>query len=150
VWIPELQNLVVLRLMDSHLTKDPMESLKCMQHLLILDLRYEAYEGLHLHVEAGGFLKLKELNVEYLNELQDIIIDKGALPSLKKLSLFGLCSLKNIPIGIIHLKKLEALHILDMQVEFVEHNSTEDWIMEHVPLFEIETIDGNVIRNSRS
>ncbi|WJX37455.1 hypothetical protein P8452_25218 [Trifolium repens] len=97
VWIPELQNLVVLRLMDSHLTKDPMESLKCMQHLLILDL-----------------------------------------------------SLKNIPTGIKHLKKLEALHILDMQVEFVEHNSTEDWIMEHVPLFEIETIDGNVIRNSRS
>jgi disease resistance protein RPM1 len=121
-----------------------------MPHLLILDLSCEAYEGLHLHVEAGGFLKLKELNVEYLNELQDIIIDKGALPSLKKLSLFGLRSLKNIPTGIKHLKKLEALHILDMQVEFVEHNSTEDWIMEHVPLFEIETIDGNVIRNSRS
>ncbi|GAU10335.1 hypothetical protein TSUD_129260 [Trifolium subterraneum] len=149
-WIPELQNLVVLGLINSRLTKDPMESLKFLQHLLFLSLHNEAYEGLHLHVEAGGFQKLKELYVTSLNELQDIIIDKGALPSLKNLSLLNLPRLKHIPTGIKHLEKLEALHIFHMQVEFVEHNSTEDWIMEHVPLFEIETIGGNVIQNSRS
>jgi disease resistance protein RPM1 len=149
-WIPELQTLVVLRLMNSHLTKDPMESLKCLQHLLFLTLENQAYEGLYLHVEAGGFQKLKELHVIELTELQDIVIDKGALPSLKKLSLSFLLSLKNIPNGIKHLEKLEVLHILNMQVEFVQHNSTEDWIMEHVPFFRIQTIGGNVIKNSRS
>jgi disease resistance protein RPM1 len=150
VWIPELQNLVVLSLIRSHLTKDPMESLKCLQHLLFLTLENQAYEGLYLHVEAGGFQKLKELHVIELTELQDIVIDKGALPSLKKLSLSFLLSLKNIPNGIKHLEKLEVLHILNMQVEFVQHNSTEDWIMEHVPFFRIQTIGGNVIKNSRS
>jgi disease resistance protein RPM1 len=135
--------------MNSHFTKDPMESLKCLQHLLILYLQYKTYEGLHLHVEAGGFQKLKELHVIELTELQDIVIDKGALPSLKKLSLY-LLSLKNIPNGIKHLEKLEVLDILNMQVEFVQHNSTEDWIMEHVPFFRIQTIGGNVIKNSRS
>ncbi|KAK2440951.1 disease resistance protein RPM1 [Trifolium repens] len=150
VWIPELQNLVVLSLVRSNLTKDPMESLKCLQHLLFLTLENQAYEGLYLHVEAGGFQKLKELHVIELTELQDIVIDKGALPSLKKLSLSFLLSLKNIPNGIKHLEKLEVLHILNMQVEFVQHNSTEDWIMEHVPFFRIQTIGGNVIKNSRS
>jgi disease resistance protein RPM1 len=149
VWIPELQNLVVLKLISSNLTKDPMESLKCLQHLLFLTLENRAYEGLYLHVEAGGFQKLKELHVIELTKLQDIVIDKGALPSLKKLSLY-LLSLKNIPNGIKHLEKLEVLHILNMQVEFVQHNSTEDWIMEHVPFFRIQTIGGNVIENSRS
>jgi disease resistance protein RPM1 len=150
VWIPELQNLVVLSLVRSNLTKDPMESLKCLQHLLFLTLENQAYEGLYLHVEAGGFQKLKELHVIELTELQDIVIDKGALPSLKKLSLSFLLSLKNIPNGIKHLEKLEVLDILNMQVEFVQHNSTEDWIMEHVPFFRIQTIGGNVIKNSRS
>ncbi|WJX31485.1 hypothetical protein P8452_19908 [Trifolium repens] len=115
VWIPELQNLVVLSLVRSNLTKDPMESLKCLQHLLFLTLENQAYEGLYLHVEAGGFQKLKELHVIELTELQDIVIDKGALPSLKKLSLSFLLSLKNIPNGIKHLEKLEVLHILNMQ-----------------------------------
>ncbi|MCI16391.1 NB-ARC domain disease resistance protein [Trifolium medium] len=115
-----------------------MQSLKCLQHLLFLSLQNDTYEGLHLHVEAGGFQKLKELHVRDLNELQDIIIDKGALPSLKKMSLFELFSLKHIPTGIKHLEKLEALRILDMKVEFVEHNSTEDWIMEHVPLLKLK------------
>jgi disease resistance protein RPM1 len=151
VWIPELQNLVVLRLIGSHLTKDPMESLKCLQHLLFLTLENRAYEGLYLHVEAGGFQKLKELHVIELTELQDIVIDKGALPSLKRLSLAGLPKMKHIPTGIKHLEKLEDIYISRMQVELVKHNSTVEWIKEHVPLFEIQSLDGNVvIRNSRS
>ncbi|PNY00846.1 disease resistance protein rpm1-like [Trifolium pratense] len=148
VLIPELQNLVVLRLTNSRLTKDPLESLKGLQHLLILHLRCEAYEGLDLHAEAGGFQKLKELYVRDLYALQDIIIDKGALPSLKKLSLFELFRLNHIPTGIKHLEKLEALYI--SYVQFLEHNSTEDWIMEHVPFFRIVTKNGKIIENSRS
>ncbi|CAJ2640042.1 unnamed protein product [Trifolium pratense] len=133
VWIPELQNLVVLRLEGSYLTKDPMESLKCLQHLLILHLE-DAYEGLHLHVEAGGFQKLKELYLVYLSKLRDIVIDKGALPSLKKLTLSRLYRLEHMPTGIEHLEKLEALHIDYMSGDFKDYkfyNSTEDWIMDY-------------------
>ncbi|CAL5191835.1 unnamed protein product [Lathyrus oleraceus] len=151
-WILELQNLVVLRLKLSCLTEDPMKSLNSLQHLLILSIGVGAYGGLNLHFQDGWFQKLKEMNVGSSNELKEIIIDKGAMPSLKKLQLYGLPRLKNIPTGIQHLEKLEVLHFRSMQVDFLQRNSSEDWnwIMEHVPVVEISPVDGKVIRNSRS
>ncbi|KAI5409154.1 hypothetical protein KIW84_054819 [Lathyrus oleraceus] len=109
--IPEHQNLVVLRLKRSYLSEDPMQSLKSLQHLLILSLTHKAFEGLSLHFEDGGFEKLKELYVEGLSELRVIIIERGALPSLKKLQLLSLFNLKNLPKGILHLEKLEVLNV---------------------------------------
>ncbi|CAK8565695.1 unnamed protein product [Lathyrus sativus] len=141
--IPMLQNLVVLRLKCSYLTKDPMQSLKSLQHLLILSLTYSAFEGLCLHFEDGGFQKLKELYVENLSELRDIIIEKGALPSLKKLQLLWLFNLKNLPIGILHLEKLEVLNIQDTRCKIEQNIYTEDlsWITEHMPSVKINCYD---------
>ncbi|KAL5057737.1 hypothetical protein RYX36_029341 [Vicia faba] len=151
-WILELRNVVVLRLKLSCLTKDPMESLDSLQHLLILSIGVGAYGGSTLHFQDGWFQKLKEMDVGSSNELKEIIIDKGALPSLKKLQLFGLPKLKNVPTGIQHLDKLQVLHFRSMQVDFLQQNSSKDWnwLMEHVPLVEISPLDGNVIPNSRS
>ncbi|XP_058782219.1 disease resistance protein RPM1-like [Vicia villosa] len=147
-WIPEFQNLAVLRLMRSFLTEDPMQSLKSLQHLLILSITKCAYDGLCLHFEDGGFQKLKELYVETADELRDIIIDKGALPSLKKLRLYDLYKLKTIPTGIQHLEKLEFLYILDTGVIFnnLSDISTEDWnwFFERVITVEITTNSGGV------
>jgi disease resistance protein RPM1 len=69
---------------------------------------------------------------------------------LKKLQLYGLPRLKNIPTGIQHLEKLEVLLIRSMQVEYLQHKSPEDWnwIMEHVPFVEISTSDGNIVPDS--
>ncbi|KAL5057735.1 hypothetical protein RYX36_029339 [Vicia faba] len=151
-WILELRNLVVLRLKLSCLTKDPMESLNSLQHLLILSIGVGAYGGSTLHFQDGWFQKLKEMDVGSSNELKEIIIDKGALPSLKKLQLFGLPKLKNVPTGIQHLDKLQVLHFRSMQLDFLQQNSSKDWnwLMEHVSLVEISPLDGNVIPNSRS
>ncbi|CAI8612427.1 unnamed protein product [Vicia faba] len=151
-WILELGNVVVLRLKLSCLTKDPMESLNSLQHLLILSIGVGAYGGSTLHFQDGWFQKLKEMDVGSSNELKEIIIDKGALPSLKKLQLFGLPKLKNVPTGIQHLEKLQVLHFRSMQLDFLQQNSSKDWnwLMEHVPLVEISPLDGNVIPNSRS
>ncbi|XP_058788082.1 disease resistance protein RPM1-like [Vicia villosa] len=150
-WIPELQNLVVLRLMYSFLTNDPMQSLKSLQHLLILSIKEFAYEGSCLHFEDGGFQKLRELYVETSNKLRDIIIDQGALPSLKKLRLYGLFSMKNIPTGIQNLEKLEDLYIQYTGVEHLEDISTEDWnwIFKHVPTVDIATPSGFTTLNLR-
>jgi len=150
-WILELQNLAVLRLKLSCLTKDPMQSLKSLQHLLILSIGVGAYGGSHMYFQDGWFPKLKELYIGSSDELTDIIIDKGALSSLKMLQLYGLSNLKNIT-GIQHLEKLEVLLIRSMQVECLQHNSPDDWnwIMEHVPLVEISRVDGKIIRNSRN
>ncbi|CAJ2639940.1 unnamed protein product [Trifolium pratense] len=104
-----------------------------MQHLLFLSIKKSAFEGLHF--EDGWFQKLKELHVEYSDELRDIIIDKGALSSLKKLGLHGVHRLtNNIPTGIQHLEKLEVLGIYFASYE-LQNISTEDWnSIQHVPL----------------
>jgi disease resistance protein RPM1 len=86
-WIPKLPSLVVLRLELSCLTEDPMQSLKNLQHLLYLSIGHEAYHGKCLHFQNGWFLKLKELEIVSSHDFEEIVIEKGALPSLKKLKL---------------------------------------------------------------
>ncbi|XP_045827052.1 disease resistance protein RPM1-like isoform X3 [Trifolium pratense] len=145
-WIPKLQNLVELFLGHSRLTEDSLKSLNCLQHLLSLTFQMHSYEGLFLHFEDGWFQKLKTLNVIYCIKLRLVIIDKGALPSLKMLNLGILWNLENIPIGIQHLEKLEVLRIFFVSDEFVKNISTEDWnSMQHVPLVDIS--DRNRISN---
>ncbi|PNY13941.1 NBS-containing resistance-like protein, partial [Trifolium pratense] len=147
-WIPKLQNLVELTLRKSRLTKDPLKSLNCLQHLLSLNIGNDSYEGSCLHFEDGWFQKLKKLNVSCISELREVIIDKGALPSLKELSFGVLWRLKNIPTDIQHLEKLEELHFSYMADEFLDNISTEDWnLMQHVPLVKISNNDGICIPN---
>ncbi|MCH80081.1 disease resistance protein [Trifolium medium] len=148
-WIPKLQNLVELFLGHSRLPEDSLKSLNCLQHLLSLTFQMHSYEGLFWHFEDGWFQKLKELNAIYLQELRFVIIDKGALPSLKKLNFGILWNLENIPIGIQHLEKLEVLRIFFVSDEFVQNISTEDWnSMQHVPLVDISDLEVLSFRNT--
>jgi disease resistance protein RPM1 len=118
---------------------------------LSLSLEDLAYEGC-FHFEDGCFQKLKILHVSHCKNFGEvIIIDKGALPSLKELKLGLLGRLKNIPTGIQHLEKLEHLRIWGMPDEFLQNISTEDWnLMQHVPLVHISNINGDSIPNPRS
>jgi len=119
----------MLKLGSSNLNEEQFQSLKGMQHLLFLSVE-SAYKGLCLHFQNGCFQKLKELQVGYFFELRDIIIDKGALPSLKK----------NLPARFQHLEKLDVLQFQSIRFGFelytyLEHVYTEEywnWIMEHV------------------
>ncbi|KEH33974.1 NB-ARC domain disease resistance protein [Medicago truncatula] len=149
-WMFALQNLTVLRLVCPYSVKDSLQSLKSMQHLLILLLDLSMYKGLHLHFQDGWFQKLKELRVDHSYKLREIIIDKGSMPSLKTLSLMRLFNLKNIPTGIQHLEKLEELWIAGVDDEFGERSSTEDWnwIMDHGA--NIYSKDFNKIKKSRT
>ncbi|PNY11545.1 disease resistance protein rpm1-like [Trifolium pratense] len=150
-WIPKLQNLVELRLWNSNLPEDPFKSVICLQNLLSLNIRHCAYKDLCLHFEVGWFQKLKKLNVGYTKELREVIIDKGALLSLKKLKFDRLLGLENIPTGIQHLEKLEVLRISYISDELVQNISTEDWnSMQHVPLVQISGSDGILIPHPRS
>ncbi|KAK2441048.1 disease resistance protein RPM1 [Trifolium repens] len=149
-WIPKLQNLVELTFQNCGLTEDPLQSLKSLPNLLSLSLEDLAYEGC-FHFEDGCFQKLKILHVSHCKNFEVIIIDKGALPSLKELKLGLLGRLKNIPTGIQHLEKLEHLRIWGMPDEFLQNISTEDWnLMQHVPLVHISNINGDSIPNPGS
>jgi disease resistance protein RPM1 len=142
-WIPNLQNVVQLKLAFSHLNEDPMESLQNLQNLLSLSIIDYAYEGESLRFQDGGFQKLKELLLAKMRNLNSIVIEKGAMLSLKKLELRSIPQLETVPTGIQNIEKLQVLSIWDMHTKFVHGIA----VVEHVPHIEI---DGDVFRNSNS
>ncbi|CAJ2639976.1 unnamed protein product [Trifolium pratense] len=109
-WILQLQNLVKLKLRSSQLIDDPIKFLENMQNLLSLSIMEDAYKGESLHFHDGGFQNLKELHLIGLTNLYLIVIEKGALQSLKKLKLYDIPNLKTVPAGIQHLEKLQVLN----------------------------------------
>ncbi|WJX31538.1 hypothetical protein P8452_19958 [Trifolium repens] len=110
-WILQLQNLVKLKLDLSLLKDDPIKILEDMQNLLSLEINYNAYVGKSFHFHDGGFQNLKELYIHNFSNLNSIIIDKGALQSLKKFELTSIPNLKTVPAGIQNLEKLEVLNV---------------------------------------
>ncbi|KAL2322762.1 hypothetical protein Fmac_027141 [Flemingia macrophylla] len=140
-WISQLQNLLKLSLKGSELTDDPLKSLKDIPNLLFLSIGFHAYEGETLHFQDGWFRQLKELELEYLVKLNSIFIDRGALPSLKKLLLTRI-PLKKVPTGIQYLKNLEVLKVKDMSIQFeqsIANDGGQDhWMIQHVPHVQIQ------------
>ncbi|KAL2956377.1 hypothetical protein AAZX31_18G080300 [Glycine max] len=136
-WISQFPNLVQLYLGGSRLTNDALKSLKNMPRLLFLVLRDNAYEGETLNFQSGGFQKLKQLQLGFLDQLKCILIDRGALCSLEVFSLRKLSQLKTVPSGIQHLEKLQDLYIEDMPTEFEQRiapdGGQDHWIIQDVP-----------------
>jgi hypothetical protein len=71
---------------------------------------YQAYRGESLHFHDGGFPNLKELHIDRSPYLKSIVIDKGAMQSLKKSVLSHSPYLETVH-DIQHLEKLEVLEV---------------------------------------
>ncbi|XP_057499611.1 disease resistance protein RPM1-like [Actinidia eriantha] len=136
VWISKLANLVRVSFRWSKLTEDPLPFLQALPRLLDLKLS-DAYDGELLHFREGGFQKLKFLDLEYLNALNLVIIDNGALPLLQELRIGPIPQLKEVPSGIQHLRKLTNLTFYDMTYEFELTMLLEEGqdykVVEHIP-----------------
>ncbi|GFZ02945.1 hypothetical protein Acr_15g0015530 [Actinidia rufa] len=95
------------------------------------------YDGEVLHFKEGGFQKLKVLELRYLNALNTVIIDNGALANLQELEIGRTPQLKEVPSGIQHLRKLTNLTFYDVTDEFERTmlpNKGQDYkVVEHVP-----------------
>ena len=134
-WIPKLKNIVRIGLIWSRLMDDPLKALQTLPNLMHLRL-YEGYQGEQLHIEGGGFQKLKYLVLRNSRGLSRLIIDEGALPLLETLQIGQSPQLKEVPSGIHHLKSLKNLEFDEMPTEFVlnlQPNEGRDfWKVEHV------------------
>ena len=98
--------------------EDPLKVLQALPNLMRLWL-LDGYEGEQLHIEGGGFQKLKFLGLGKLGGLNRLIIDEGALPLLERLEIRECPQLKEVPSGIHHLKSLKKLEFDEMPTEFV-------------------------------
>ncbi|MED6117035.1 hypothetical protein PIB30_106006, partial [Stylosanthes scabra] len=160
--IQELRYLARLSLSYSKLGDDPLKLLQDMPNLMHLLMYDAAYEGESLHFRERGFRKLEELTLKNLYGLNSILIDRGALPNLKRLKLEDIPQMKKVPFGIHHLLNLEDLYFVDMPNELDESidpsGGQQHWIIKHVPMVYIRhkvgpkfaVFDTHVIRHSRS
>ncbi|KAL3497931.1 hypothetical protein ACH5RR_040663 [Cinchona calisaya] len=117
-WVHSLQCLSIIYMFGSRLREDPLESLQGLPNLVDIVLN-KAYEGKKLYFKAGGFQKLKRLEVTRLQQLKSVTVEKGALPYLQFLVIAD-CNLVNeLPWGIENLNKLQCLELYDMDNEFI-------------------------------
>ncbi|PIA38241.1 hypothetical protein AQUCO_02800129v1, partial [Aquilegia coerulea] len=72
-------NLIQLNLICTHLSEDPMPTLKKLQHLLFLELRV-SHEGKEMVCSAQGFPQLQHLQIKYLDQLEEWTVEEGAMP----------------------------------------------------------------------
>ncbi|GMY30840.1 disease resistance protein RPM1-like [Fagus crenata] len=137
-WIPQLQQLVRIKIYWSKLSDDPLKAFQNLSNLSELEISNQAYIGEQLHFQKGGFLKLKILSLHELNGLYSLMIDEGASPLLERLVIGPCPQLKEVPSGIQHLRNLKELRFKDMPKEFEESLDPEQgscfWIIEHVPV----------------
>jgi len=68
----------------------------------LLSFDSNSYGGEILHFQNGGFHKLKELQLNGLEQLSKIFIHSGTLQSLEKLKIMTIPQLKTVPFGIQH------------------------------------------------
>ncbi|XP_058112876.1 disease resistance protein RPM1-like isoform X2 [Magnolia sinica] len=140
-WFKYLVHLTDLSLNWSKLREDPLSSLQALPNLVRLSL-WKAYEGQQLCFQDGWLPKLKRLRLEYLTQLNRVVIEKGALPSIQFLTLSTCGELKTLPEGIEYLTGLQQLTLNQMPMEFTERLKLKDGSDEyygkvkHIPLID--------------
>ena len=115
---------------------DPFKVLQALPNLMDLWLR-DGYKGEQLHIEGGGFKKIKRLGLRNLRGLNRLIIDEGSLPLLERLTIGPCPLLKEVPSGIHHLKSLKHLQFVEMPRELVLSLQPDEgpdfWKVKHIP-----------------
>ena len=134
-WISKLQNLQGLDLRFSRLNKEPLKCIKDLPNLAYLKM-YEVYDGEELHIEEGGFQKLKHLLLLDLEGLKVVKIDRGVLPLLEKLEVGPFPLMMELPLGIQNLTNLRSLKFFDIPGDFVVGLQPDEgphyWKIQHV------------------
>ncbi|KAM5586528.1 disease resistance protein RPM1-like [Rosa sericea] len=135
-WIPQLHSLARIALKWSKLNADvnSLEALQDLSNLVELEL-VDYYTGDSMKFKAKKFKKLKALRIEQLDQLDMVVVEDGAMPELKTLTLSRCQNLKLLPYGIDRLIFLEELLLYDMPQEFIarlQKDSEDRYLIEHV------------------
>ena len=103
--------LLRLSLLGCKLRDDPMIILEKLPSLRILELRFDAYVGKMMVCSSGGFLQLERLQLSYLNELEELIVERGAMSSLKTLEIWSCDKMEKLPHGLLEQTNLGKLSL---------------------------------------
>ncbi|XVE87360.1 hypothetical protein DITRI_Ditri18aG0111300 [Diplodiscus trichospermus] len=127
-------NLVKLTLYNSQLQREAITILETLPNLEMLVLGDGSYNWRDMTFSSDSFPKLEILRLHLLKELQDWIIEEGAMPKLKHLVINRCEKLKMIPDGLKQATALKELEIVGMPVEFEYRLRTKDFFeFKHTP-----------------
>ncbi|KAL7235088.1 hypothetical protein ACSBR1_018552 [Camellia fascicularis] len=118
-WFHSLQNITLLYLHWSRLEEDLLpyiQELPSLGGLILIN----ACEGRQQLCFSTGFPKLRYLLLENLPQLNEIIIEKGVMPSLQEFWISKCIQLKMLPHGIEYLEDLQILNLHFVTNELVE------------------------------
>ncbi|RWR84258.1 Disease resistance protein [Cinnamomum micranthum f. kanehirae] len=92
--IPELPpNLAKLTLNGSELQEDGISTLEKLSNLKILKLCFESYISKKMICSSGGFPRLEFLLLVQLSIIEELIVEEGAMPVIKSVTLNRLSNL---------------------------------------------------------
>ncbi|XP_031264076.1 disease resistance protein RPM1-like [Pistacia vera] len=133
-WIFKLEHLFKIDLNLSGLTDDYIRVLQALPNLLQLRLVNTSHDE-QLHFKKDWFPKLKVLYLSEFKGVELMIIDKGAMPNLEDLRIGPCPLLKEIPVGIEHLRNLRILLFYFMLKEIYYMIKDEKWkkVTQHIP-----------------
>ncbi|GAA0149617.1 antimicrobial response protein [Lithospermum erythrorhizon] len=117
-WISSLVRLTRIDLRYSKLSDEPLECLHDLPNLVILNLTW-AYQGESLSFKAGGFPRLNNLHLRFLQELRYVTIEENAMPFLQQLLIRDCLSMEDLPVGIENLMRLQELEFSNMSNDFL-------------------------------
>ncbi|KAF7144048.1 hypothetical protein RHSIM_Rhsim05G0158000 [Rhododendron simsii] len=92
-------NLTTLSLVRTHLMTNTAEALKKLRMLKFLKLGSHSYSGKELVFsgEHGHFPELLVLEIEYLPNLEMVVVEEGGMPRLRDFRILGCCPETRIP-----------------------------------------------------
>ncbi|XVE71714.1 hypothetical protein DITRI_Ditri10aG0173900 [Diplodiscus trichospermus] len=130
------QDITYINLYMTALDEDPMPTLEKLQNLRILKLEYIAFRGTEMICSTGGFPRLDSLSLVHLLNLEQWVVEKGAMPALRSLEIRVCRQLKMLPDGLKFITTLQELKMDWMPKTFKDKlvEGGEDFYkVQHVP-----------------
>uniref|UniRef100_M4CM36 Disease resistance protein n=1 Tax=Brassica campestris TaxID=3711 RepID=M4CM36_BRACM len=111
-------HLAHISLCDCKMEEDPLQILQKLLHLKSVELGYSAFVGRKMVCSNGGFPQLCNLEIRYLDDLEEWIVEEGSMPCLRTLYIYNCKKLKELPEGLKYITSLKELIITDKNKEW--------------------------------
>ncbi|KAM0847642.1 hypothetical protein ACQ4PT_054886 [Festuca glaucescens] len=130
-WITSLNDLTKLKLLGTNLVQAQVDTLGSLRNMAFLGLWEKSYKGESLRFSAGNFPKLKFLDIDGLEKIEKVTIEKGSMPQLEKLWANNCIELCNNSDGLSGVPDLENLDELLLK-KCGEKENLMEILQEHV------------------
>ncbi|XVF78626.1 hypothetical protein PTKIN_Ptkin14bG0150000 [Pterospermum kingtungense] len=123
------EDIAYIYLSYCNLEEDPMPTLKKLPNLRIVQFGDSSFTGKKMICSAGDFPRLDSLSLESLSNLEELQVDVGAMPVLRRLEIVNCRNMEMLPDGLSSITTLRELAIEKMPKEFKDRlvESGEDF-----------------------